>query len=191
MDRDRTTQSGARAPGVEEEVPLVWRRSGGSGRPDAVREKRRAARDAKGGSKPGGTKGMPGVGLTGVLPGKAPSDRPAFQPYWGKPAVRNERGGGGNVGIIEARTAPPSYPTVGGLGEGRGPGSRSPRGHPASLGAHRAPTGRGGTPPALSPRVWTVNAKVQLILAMMHCSREPGYWKGRKKAGAGGAPRAS
>src|SRR3954463_12914200 len=31
--------------------------------------------------------------------GKAPPDRPAFQPYWGKPAVRNERGDRGNVGI--------------------------------------------------------------------------------------------
>jgi len=32
--------------------------------------------------------------------GKAPSDMPALQPYWGKPAVRNDRGHGGNVGII-------------------------------------------------------------------------------------------
>ena len=34
--------------------------------------------------------------------GKALSEMPAFQPYWGKPAVRNERGGGGNVGIIRS-----------------------------------------------------------------------------------------
>src|SRR3954469_7281540 len=34
--------------------------------------------------------------------GKAPPDRPAFQPYWGKPAVRNERGDRGNVGIIRS-----------------------------------------------------------------------------------------
>jgi RNA-directed DNA polymerase len=27
---------------------------------------------------------------------------PAFQPYWGKPAVRNDRGDGGNVGIIRS-----------------------------------------------------------------------------------------
>src|SRR5450631_4438929 len=27
---------------------------------------------------------------------------PAFQPYWGKPAVRNDRGGRGNVGIIRS-----------------------------------------------------------------------------------------
>ena len=28
---------------------------------------------------------------------KAPSDKPALKPYWGKPAVRNFRGGAGNV----------------------------------------------------------------------------------------------
>ena len=36
------------------------------------------------------------------MSGKAPPDRPAFQPYWGKPAVRNERGDRGNVGIIRS-----------------------------------------------------------------------------------------
>ena len=45
---------------------------------------------------------MPGAGLTGFRCGQAPSDKPAFQPYWGKPAVRNERGDGGNVGIIRS-----------------------------------------------------------------------------------------
>src|SRR2546430_5850574 len=29
-------------------------------------------------------------------------DTPAFQPYWGKPAVRNDRGDRGNVGIIRS-----------------------------------------------------------------------------------------
>ena len=33
---------------------------------------------------------------------QAPSDRPAFQPYWGKPAVRNDREDRGNVGIIRS-----------------------------------------------------------------------------------------
>ena len=27
---------------------------------------------------------------------------PAFQPYWGKPAVRNDRGERGNVGILRS-----------------------------------------------------------------------------------------
>ncbi len=34
--------------------------------------------------------------------GKASSDIPAFKPYRGKPAVRNFRGGNGNVGIIRS-----------------------------------------------------------------------------------------
>ena len=38
----------------------------------------------------------------GRLAGKASSDRPALKPYWGKPAVRNFRGGDGNVGIIRS-----------------------------------------------------------------------------------------
>ena len=33
---------------------------------------------------------------------KAPSEKPAFQPYRGKPAVRNDRGDRGNVGIIRS-----------------------------------------------------------------------------------------
>src|SRR6516225_10503208 len=45
---------------------------------------------------------MPGVGLTPAARGKALPERPAFQPYWGKPAVRNDRGGGGNVGITRS-----------------------------------------------------------------------------------------
>ena len=34
--------------------------------------------------------------------GKAPLDKPTLKPYWGKPAVRNFRGDGGNVGIIRS-----------------------------------------------------------------------------------------
>ncbi len=34
--------------------------------------------------------------------GKASSDSPALKPYRGKPAVRNFRGGNGNVGIIRS-----------------------------------------------------------------------------------------
>src|ERR1700751_2129379 len=33
---------------------------------------------------------------------KAPSEMPAFQPYRGKPALRNDRGDRGNVGIIRS-----------------------------------------------------------------------------------------
>jgi len=37
-----------------------------------------------------------------VMFGKALRDTPAFQPYRGKPAVRNDRGDRGNVGIIRS-----------------------------------------------------------------------------------------
>jgi hypothetical protein len=56
----------------------------------------------KDGSQPRSLKGMPGAGLTERFRGQTPSERPAFQPYRGKPAVRNERGDGGNVGIIRS-----------------------------------------------------------------------------------------
>src|SRR5258708_39281002 len=48
------------------------------------------------------------------MSGKARSEMSALQPYRGNPAVRNDRGDRGNVGIIEARSAPRSYPTAGG-----------------------------------------------------------------------------
>jgi hypothetical protein len=46
--------------------------------------------------------GMPGAGLTGRGFGKALSEMPALEPYWGKPAVRNLREDNGNVGIIRS-----------------------------------------------------------------------------------------
>jgi hypothetical protein len=61
-----------------------------------------ATESTKGGRKPNCRRGMPGAGFTWCCLGKAPSERPAFQPYWGKPAVRNDRGGRGNVGIIRS-----------------------------------------------------------------------------------------
>ena len=45
---------------------------------------------------------MPGIGLTSSRLGQARADRLALKPYWGKPAVRNLRGGGGDVGIIRS-----------------------------------------------------------------------------------------
>jgi hypothetical protein len=61
-----------------------------------------ATRCAKGGSKPDNWRRMPGAGLNRQQSGKAPSEKPAFQPYWGKPAVRNEWEDQGNVGIIRS-----------------------------------------------------------------------------------------
>jgi len=49
--------------------------------------------------------------------GKALSEMPAFQPYWGKPAVRNDRGDGGNVGIIRSPLRATVLPDCGGRSE--------------------------------------------------------------------------
>ena len=49
-----------------------------------------------------GVQGVPGAGLTCAARGKALPEEPTFQPYWGKLTVRNDRGGGGNVGIIRS-----------------------------------------------------------------------------------------
>jgi hypothetical protein len=68
-------------------------------------------RCTKGGSKPDAGWCMPGAGLSRRHSGKAPSERPAFQPYWGNPPY-------GMIGRIEetsasfeVRSAPRSYPT--------------------------------------------------------------------------------
>jgi hypothetical protein len=44
--------------------------------------------------------------------GKAPPERPALKPYWGKPAVRNFRGDDGNVGIIRSPVRAIALPDV-------------------------------------------------------------------------------
>src|ERR1700745_1401213 len=56
----------------------------------------------KGGCKLDGGRRMPGAGLSRRSPRKAPLGQSAFQPYWGKLAVRNDRGDRGNVGIIRS-----------------------------------------------------------------------------------------
>ena len=43
-----------------------------------------------------------GSELKQLAPRKVPSDTHTFQPYWGKPTVRNDRGDRGNVGIIRS-----------------------------------------------------------------------------------------
>jgi len=68
---------------------------------------------AKDSGKPSGRDGMPGAGLTERTYGKALSEKPAFQPYRGKPAVRNDRGGGGNSGIIRSPKCASSLPDRG------------------------------------------------------------------------------
>src|SRR5260370_30118275 len=92
MERDRTTRSGARAPGVERQRPLERRCSSASRPPAQNGDPTREAGSTKDNGKPTGTRNASN--------GKALSDIPALKPYWGKPAVRNFREGNGNVGII-------------------------------------------------------------------------------------------
>src|SRR5262250_3951755 len=101
MDRDRRTRTGARAPGAEANLTPRRRNEESSARhrtglPNPTMS---CAKDR---CKPGVNRRMPGTGLSDGCPGKALSDMSAFQPYWGKPAVRNDRGDGGNVGIIRS-----------------------------------------------------------------------------------------
>jgi hypothetical protein len=48
------------------------------------------------------SEGYAGSSLTGAGRGKAPFDKPALEPYRGKPAVRNLREDDGDVGIIRS-----------------------------------------------------------------------------------------
>src|SRR5262245_42659902 len=108
--RDSRTQARARTPGAEDD-------------PTSTTVRDRALGPTQCGISDVATKGHEGRTQTKYLPvyagsrlklamcGKAPSEMSALQPYRGKPAVRNDRGDRGNVGIIEARSAPRSYPT--------------------------------------------------------------------------------
>jgi len=51
--------------------------------------------------------------------GKALSENPALKPYWGKPAVRNFRGGKGDVGIIRSPVRALALPDEDGGDAGR------------------------------------------------------------------------
>src|ERR1700686_1543154 len=100
-DRDRTTRTRARAPGVGgvfHRMAVHYRVL----RPDSERTTVATTRCTRGGCKLGGGRRMPGAGLSRLSPRKAPLGQPALQPYWGKLAVRNDRGDRGNVGIIRS-----------------------------------------------------------------------------------------
>ena len=100
-DRDTTTRTRARAPGVGG----VFHRMAVHDRvlrPDSERTTVATTKCTKGGCKLDGGRRMPGAGLSRQSPRKAPLGQSAFQPYWGKLAVRNDRGDRGNVGIIRS-----------------------------------------------------------------------------------------
>ena len=118
-----------RGPLGQSERSLEWRCSTSHSLPTQSGKGDRAYAGTKGGCKPGRGKGMPGAGLTGPRGGKAPSDRPALKPYRGKPAVRNFRGGGGNVGIIRSPVRATALPDRTDAGEFLGrPAERAPPG---------------------------------------------------------------
>src|SRR6201997_3258864 len=100
-DRDTTTRTRARAPGVGG----VFHRMAVHDRvlrPDSERTTVATTKCTKGGCKLDGGRRMPGAGLSRRSPRKAPLGQSALQPYWGKLAVRNDRGDRGNVGIIRS-----------------------------------------------------------------------------------------
>src|SRR6516162_7911356 len=111
--RDSRTQARARTPGAEDDPTSTTVRDRALG-PTQCGISDVATKCTKGGRKPKHLPVYAGSSLKLAMSGKAPSEMSALQPYRGKPAVRNDRGDRGNVGIIEARSAPRSYPTAGG-----------------------------------------------------------------------------
>jgi|SRR5215472_13252935 len=103
MDRDNITRTGARAPGVERQQSLAWWCLATQEADGAERRQNRCEWQARRmEANRGLVLGMPGAGLTGRNFGKALSETPALEPYWGKPAVRNLREDNGDVGIIRS-----------------------------------------------------------------------------------------
>ena len=96
MDRDSITRAGARTPGVKRQWPLErWCTSAPRPSTQIGDTTLQAARCTKGGLQTARREEL-------AVDGKAPSDIPAFQPDWGKPTVRNDRGDDGNVSIIRS-----------------------------------------------------------------------------------------
>ncbi len=99
--RDNITRTRARVPGAEDYPPSMAVHDRVVG-PTQSGISEQTTKCTKGGRKLPVVQRMPGAGLSWRRSGKAPSEMPAFQPYRGKPDVRNDRGGRGNVGIIRS-----------------------------------------------------------------------------------------
>jgi len=94
IERDRTTRSGAKAPGVERQ----W-----AARTEVLQRATFPGTERGSDEGSGEHEGQwQTVRREEASNGKALSDLPALKPYWGKPAVRNFREGHGNVGIIRS-----------------------------------------------------------------------------------------
>ena len=94
IERDRTTRSGAKAPGVERQ----W-----AARTEVLQRATFPGTERGSDEGSGEHEGQwQTVRREEASNGKALSDLPAWKPYWGKPTVRNFREGHGNVGIIRS-----------------------------------------------------------------------------------------
>src|SRR5713226_3372965 len=111
--RDSITRTRARTPGAED-YPTSMAAHGRASHPTQCGIIEVASTCAKGGHKPNISRCMPGAGLSRSMRGKVLPYMPAFQPYRGKPAVRNDREGRGNVGIIRRPVRASTLPDCGG-----------------------------------------------------------------------------
>src|SRR5712691_4680598 len=110
--RDSITRTGARTPGAED-YPTSKAAHGCASLPTQRGITEVASTCAKGRHKPNISRCMPGAGLSRPMRGKVLSYMPAFQPYRGKPAVRNDREGRGNVGIMRSPVRASTLPDLG------------------------------------------------------------------------------
>src|SRR4029077_2772957 len=111
--RDSITRTGARTPGAED-YPTSMAAHGRAPIPTQCGITAVVSTCAKGRHKPNISRCMPGAGLSRPMCGKVLPYMPALQPYRGKPAVRNDREGRGNVGIIRSPIRASILPDCGG-----------------------------------------------------------------------------
>src|SRR5215467_1747933 len=111
--RDSITRARARTPGAED-YPTSMAVHVRASLPTQCGINEVASTCAKGRHKPNISRCMPGADLSRPMRGKVLSYMPAFQPYRGKPAVRNDREGRGNVGIIRSPNRASTLPDCGG-----------------------------------------------------------------------------
>src|SRR6202023_524200 len=122
--RDSITRTGARTPGVED-YPTSTAAHDRASLPTQCGISEVASTCAKGRYKPNISRCMSGAGLSRPMRGKVLPYMPAFQPYRGKPAVRNDREGRGNVGIIRSPVRASTLPDCGGREVTRVPTAKS------------------------------------------------------------------
>src|SRR6202051_340899 len=90
--RDSITRTGARTPGAED-YPTSMAAHGRAPIPTQCGITAVVSTCAKATHKPNISRCMPGAGLSRSMRGQVLPYMPAFQPYRGKPAVRNDREG--------------------------------------------------------------------------------------------------